>query len=598
DEKPTGVILGIEGGGTRTTVLLVGEGDTVLASIQTGPANLRLMDIGELVVHLQAIREELPMQPCRVGIGLAGVRLAQDHQRLRSAVAAVWPGVPCATSDDLVTALEAAEKDPSCAVQVLVLSGTGSCVTGRRLNGESTKLGGRGHILGDRASACDIAQDALRSVMERYDLENAWPALGADILTFLQMNEPEDLIDWSLIAKKNALASVAVPVFHAAVLRDDVIAKEVLARAASRLCEDARAGANRLLRTGERVQFIFNGAVLLKNPEFQRQVAERLEYLFPEAVVTPLAKPSAWGAIALARSSATKSAIRIAEVEPTSTPVGMDWRPVTSAPTEQRHPLSAELSDMSVTEGVDLMITADQSISRVIVEESAAIAWTIDRVVRAFAEGGRLIYTGAGTSGRLGVLDASECPPTFSVSYDQVQGIIAGGRTALWSAVEGAEDDHGCGRRAIASRHVTAQDVVVGISASAYAPFMWGSLQEAKERGATTVLLCCNPAYKDHPLPDQVIAPNTGPEILTGSTRLKAGTATKLILNMITTLAMTHSGKVLSNHMIDLNPSNAKLRKRALRIVGDITGADEEGAQRALEASGWIVRDACRSFEI
>ena len=179
------------------------------------------------------------------------------------------------------------------------------------------------------------------------------------------------------------------------------------------------------------------------------------------------------------------------------------------------------------------------------------------------------------------------------VSYDQVQGIIAGGRSALWSAVEGAEDDHSAGARAVAMRHVEPRDVVVGISASAYAPFIWGCLQEAKDRGATAVLLCCNPGYKEHPLPDQVIAPNTGPEILTGSTRLKAGTATKLILNMITTLAMTHSGKVLSNHMIDLNPSNTKLRKRAVRIVGDITGADEATAREALEKSSWIVREAC-----
>ncbi|MEO6785252.1 MAG: N-acetylmuramic acid 6-phosphate etherase, partial [Chthoniobacteraceae bacterium] len=177
-----------------------------------------------------------------------------------------------------------------------------------------------------------------------------------------------------------------------------------------------------------------------------------------------------------------------------------------------------------------------------------------------------------------------------------VQGIIAGGRTALWSAVEGAEDDLVGGKQAIEFRSVSVKDVVIGISASGHAPFIWGCLGEAKRRGATTVLICCNPAYRKHPLPDCAILPDTGPEILTGSTRLKAGTATKLILNIITTLAMTHSGKVVGNLMIDLNPSNTKLRDRAVRIVREISGADEATALRALEQSGWIVRAACEAL--
>ena len=242
------------------------------------------------------------------------------------------------------------------------------------------------------------------------------------------------------------------------------------------------------------------------------------------------------------------------------------------------------------------MLAEDETIPVKILEESAAIEWTVREVVKAFAGGGRLIYCGAGTSGRLGVLDASECPPTFRTPGNLVQGIIAGGRTALWSADEGAEDDLPAGRRAIEFRSVGAQDVVIGISASGHAPFVWGCLGEAKRRGARTVLICCNPAYRGHPLLDGAILPDTGPEILTGSTRLKSGTATKLILNLITTLAMTHSGKVIGNLMIDLNPSNTKLRDRAVRIVREITGVDEAAALRALEHNGWIVRAACDAF--
>jgi N-acetylmuramic acid 6-phosphate etherase len=205
-----------------------------------------------------------------------------------------------------------------------------------------------------------------------------------------------------------------------------------------------------------------------------------------------------------------------------------------------------------------------------------------------------LFYVGAGTSGRLGVLDASECPPTFRSSPDLVQGIIAGGQEALWQSGEDAEDDADAGGRAIEFRGVTRRDVVIGIAASGTTPFVWGALRAAKRRGAATVLVCFNPFLKIPRAlrPVVVIAPNLGPELLTGSTRLKAGTATKQLLNMFTTLAMVRLGKVRSNLMIDVNPANVKLRDRAVRIVRELTGADYEAAQAALERSGWVVKKA------
>ncbi len=588
--------LGIEGGGTRTTVLLADAEDRVLANFSAAPANLRLMLPGDLETHLRGIKERLACVPDQIGIGLAGVRLPADHERLLSAVARVWPGVPCATSDDLVTALEAVDWSEDCANQVLILSGTGSCVAGRRRDGEVVKLGGRGHILGDRASACDIAQHTLRAVMTISDQSNDWPSLGADILAHLQMNEPEDLIDWSIEATKTELASVAVPVFRAAESRNDEIAVAVLDRAAGRLAKDAATCADRIIQSGERVQFVFNGAVLLKNPAFLQNVSDQIREHFPEAEATPLERPSVWGAVALGRKAEPSS--KENQVIDTKEEPFTNWKPVARAPTEQRNPKSFRFAEMSISEGLALMLSEDAMIPATIEKEFEAIAWTIDQVIRAFAAGGRLIYTGAGTSGRLGVLDASECPPTFRVPGDQVQGIIAGGRSALWSAVEGAEDDPAAGRRAIAMRDIQKRDVVIGITASGHAPFVWGCLREAKDRGATTVLLCCNPGYRDHPLPDRVIAPDSGPEVLTGSTRLKAGTATKLVLNLITTLAMTHSGKVISNLMIDLNPSNSKLRDRAVRIVSEITGASAEDARQTLEKHSWEVRAACEALEI
>jgi N-acetylmuramic acid 6-phosphate etherase len=229
-----------------------------------------------------------------------------------------------------------------------------------------------------------------------------------------------------------------------------------------------------------------------------------------------------------------------------------------------------------------------------VLQQRDAVRWLIEKTAEAFQGGGRLFYVGAGTSGRLGVLDASECPPTFRAPRDQVQGIIAGGRRALWSAVEGAEDSYGNGGVSVRDRGVKAGDVLVGIAASGRTPYVWGARHEAKRLGATTGLLAFHPTLEVKPehQPDRMILVNTGPEVLTGSTRLKAGTATKVILNTVTTLAMVKVGKVLSNLMVDMNPSNVKLRDRAVRLVREITGADAAAARLALERAEWVVKEA------
>jgi len=266
------------------------------------------------------------------------------------------------------------------------------------------------------------------------------------------------------------------------------------------------------------------------------------------------------------------------------------------SPTEQRNPRSLNLDRMSVAAAVELMLREEAKVTRALLAKKHVITRAVTMVVRAFRRGGRLFYIGAGTSGRLGVLDASECPPTFRVPPTMVQGIIAGGEVALRNAVEGAEDDAAAGVREITSRRIGARDVVVGIAASGTTKFVWGALGEARRRRAATMLVCFNPylAIPRGLRPDLVIAPDLGPEVLTGSTRLKAGTATKLVLNLLSTLAMVRIGKVASNLMVDVNASNAKLRFRAVRMVRELTGADETAATQALEKSGWVVRAACR----
>jgi N-acetylmuramic acid 6-phosphate etherase len=240
------------------------------------------------------------------------------------------------------------------------------------------------------------------------------------------------------------------------------------------------------------------------------------------------------------------------------------------------------------------MLSEDAKIPQKLLGEVAKIEKVTEFIARAFRRGGRLFYVGAGTSGRLGVLDASECPPTFRSPPELVQGVIAGGDRALRKSVEGAEDDADAGAREIRTRGVKPHDVVIGIAASGTTPFVWGALREAKRRKATTVLVCFNPYLKIPKAyqPTIVIAPNLGPELLTGSTRLKAGTATKLLLNIFSTLAMVKLGKVVGNLMVDLKPANAKLRERAARIVQKLTNADYESARDTLQHSGWIIKKA------
>ena len=264
------------------------------------------------------------------------------------------------------------------------------------------------------------------------------------------------------------------------------------------------------------------------------------------------------------------------------------------SPTEARNPRSLNLDKLPLTEAVTLILSEEAAVPKKLLTQRRRIVQVVETIVRAFRRGGRLIYVGAGTSGRLGVLDASECPPTFGTAPEQVQGIIAGGQTALWQSIEGAEDDSFAGARAIALRRLSSRDVVVGIAASGMTPFVWDALGEAKRRRATTVLLSFNPFLKiPHALrPTIVLAANLGPEVLTGSTRLKAGTATKLLLNIFTTLTMVRLGKVRSNLMINLRPTNAKLRERAVRIVQQLTGMDYASGRSALERTGWSIKKA------
>ncbi|HYO47352.1 MAG TPA: N-acetylmuramic acid 6-phosphate etherase [Gemmatimonadota bacterium] len=263
-------------------------------------------------------------------------------------------------------------------------------------------------------------------------------------------------------------------------------------------------------------------------------------------------------------------------------------------PTEGINPRTADIDTLEPRAILDRIHAEDRRAVEAVGEVLDDVAAAVERVVRAFESGGRLIYVGAGTSGRLGVLDATECPPTFGTDPDLVQAVLAGGPEAMWRAREGAEDSVEDGAKAIAEREVDERDVVLGIAAGSTTPFVIGALQEAIRRGAGTVFLTCVPPA-DVPIAgevDVVVAPLTGAEAIAGSTRMKAGTATKLVLNMVTTTAMVRLGKTYGNLMVDLRVTAAKLEDRGRRILRDLLGVTYEEAEVLLGAAGGRVKTA------
>lgn len=260
--------------------------------------------------------------------------------------------------------------------------------------------------------------------------------------------------------------------------------------------------------------------------------------------------------------------------------------------TEQRNPRTLDLDSLDIPALLERLSAEDHTVPAAVAKELPHIARAAELVVTSFREGGRLLYVGAGTSGRLGVLDAAECPPTFGSDPEVVQGVIAGGYAALVRAVEGAEDREGEGERAMLERGVSGRDTVIGIAASRRTPFVVAALRVARRLGARTAFITCTPREEFQLEVDVAICPVVGPEAIMGSTRLKAGTAQKLVLNMITTAAFVRSGKIYENMMVDLMATSQKLVERSRRTVMIVTGVDYATASRAIEAAGKSVKTA------
>jgi N-acetylmuramic acid 6-phosphate etherase len=569
----TGVFLGIEGGGTRTLVLIANEGAQILRRLQFGPLNLKLASDREILDLFRRIHHSVILQPAAVSLCLAGCRTAADHARVRALAVRVWPRARCFIGNDLDSGFAAAfglARDG-----IIVISGTGSCVYGRR-DGRKVQVGGWGHLLGDHGSGYWIVQRTLQAALRQFDRTGKPNRTLRKVLRAVCLNSANQLIDWMRQAGKTEVAALAREIGG-----DD---HAVLTEAARQLAADCVAVAKRLRLASPNIAL--SGGVLMHHRGFRRLLALEIRRRLPRARIRQSKHEPAYGALLLAGSASVldPSSFR-------SRPSSLIPHLSSTALTEQRHPRTMDLHRRTIPRLIDTMLAEESRVVPSIRRQKAAIARAIRAIVAAFKRGGRLIYVGAGTSGRLAVLDASECPPTFSTSPDMVQGIIAGGANALHCAVEAAEDDATAGAEAVRFSGVGCKDVVVGITASGSTPFVLGALDEAKRHGARTFLLTCSQTLTTHHSPLTIL---TGPEVLTGSTRLKAGTATKLVLNMLTTISMIRLGKVVSNLMVDMNPTNEKLRARACRIVAALRRCSEAEARRRLQRANWRVKLALR----
>jgi N-acetylmuramic acid 6-phosphate etherase len=593
-------ILGIEGGGTKTTWALVTRGGKVLAQGAAGPGNTLLLSDAALEKLFRAIRREAGAQVEAIGGAFAGCQLPAEKARVEKILRGVWPKAGVVrVMEDTRSVLAAAFGDGP---GIVVIAGTGSNVAGQKsANDPIEKAGGWGHLFSDEGSAYDIARRGLEVAYETYNKDKKISRLAQEYLTAAGKTSMEELVPFLLQdTSKTTVASWARCVFSAAE-KGDKHAGIVLHWGAGILAGNVAIVARRLKLKTPRVALM--GGLFENQPRYLNLFQRELKQDLPKAESFLLTVPGVFGAARLAGMDT--SALGSRRPPGDGPALGDRWLPsdparlaaFAQASTEQRNPRSRGLDKRSISDLVDLFIKEERFVEKALAAQRGPIAKAATLVAKKLSAGGRLIYIGAGTSGRLGVVDASEMPPTFNASPEEVQAIIAGGAAAVFRSQEGAEDARDTGVAELKARGLTKRDVVCGIAASGQTPFVLAALDYAHDLGAGTILLTCNPKRSIRvPVEVEIDLP-TGPELVTGSTRLKAGTATKLVLNMLSTIAMVRLGRVRDNLMVNVQATNDKLRARAVRLVQALTESSDAEALAALEKSAWRVTGAVKSLE-
>jgi N-acetylmuramic acid 6-phosphate etherase len=576
--KPGERILGVEGGGTKTAWVLVqtvadtsGSEFRIVEHGKLPPSNFRLTS----PERLRAILGELPKQIDRAGVFLAGCGTEEDRRSLKQICLEIWPNAKIVTGSDRDSGMAAALDHGD---GIVVNAGSGSSVTGRR-GDRIERAGGWGHILGDAGGGYFLSIQALRLVLREHDLQHGEMQFTARILHALSLNNFDELVRWVQTADKMEIAMVARVVFEAATGGDGRM-MEIIEEGVRVLCEYTEAVASRLHLLAPKVVLI--GGLFHRDSIYTHAYRRRLKKNLPDARVAVAERAPEFGAAWLATEAGDH-----AEFQPASSQNEIDS--LAAALTEQRNLRSENLEKMSAQQLVELFVEEEKFVQEALRAAVGELTKAIEIVAESLRNGGRLFYIGAGSSGRIGVLDSSEIPPTFGAPPDLVQGVIAGGAAALYRSVEGAEDEESAGALALDERKLKGSDVVIGITASGRTPFVLGALDRARSLGAKTIFLACNPHAPAGNV-DLAINLSVGPELLTGSTRLKAGTATKVALNIISTGAMVALGKVRGNLMIDLHTTSTKLRDRAVRVVAELAQCDYESAREKLKANDWNLR--------
>lgn len=521
------------------------------------------------------IAGKVPMSPQAIGAGFAGARGKKEMDMARGVLRQVWPRVTkVVVGQDTDSALGAAWGVED---GFLVIAGTGSNVVGR-VKGRKYGAGGHGHILGDAGSGYDLAQRAIRAVLRERDREGKAPALAATLMAHSGAGDLDHLVREVYRAHgKEWLAGFAPGILRAAERRDPLACRVVRASA----LELAEMAGELAKRVGvRRPRWALTGG-LFQNGFYRQSFVRALRGIFSGTEISVLKIPGEVGAARMVAGSSLRVGEKIDAERPLVS--------VETLPTERTNPRSRGLHKKSVDQLVRLFVEEEAFTVRGLRKASGEIQKAAEIVSRALQRGGRLFYVGAGTSGRLGVLDASEMPPTFHAPPEQVQAILAGGPEAIFRAQEGAEDDAEAGKRSVCERRVGKRDVLVGLTASGRTPFVHGALREGCRLGAATVLVTAHPNWspvKGGVRPQAVVRLDVGPELIAGSTRLKAGTVTKMVCNILSSVAMIRLGRVFDNLMVNVVPSNEKLHARAIQLVRALTQTGVEEARKALHLSG------------
>jgi N-acetylmuramic acid 6-phosphate etherase len=596
--------IGVDGGGGRTNAVVMDATGEVVGRGESGPSNYHHVGLeaaGKAVGRAveKALAEAGSSSAAAAFLCLSGAGRPEDRGVLLEFLRGRVPADRVEVDHDARAVLWAGTGGHP---GVVVIAGTGILVWGENQEGQTARSDGWGSLLGDEGGGFWIGMEALRAALRGHDGRGPLTSLGAAIKEHFQVGRFEDLIPFihDQPLPRDRVAAFATGVFEAARL-GDAVAISVVDRAVGAVAASADAVLRRLFESESTAPVILAGGLFEERPLFRDPLATRIQSLRPGAQTRMCDRSPAEGAALLALNSL---GIRlpmepigrgtVALEKPEVPPTGDHevFQEIRRLLTEQRNPDTMDIDSVSIPEILNRINTEDSTIAAAVEKELPNVVKAVELVVESFRRGGRLFYVGAGTSGRLGVLDASECPPTFGTDPTMIQGIIAGGMATLVRSQEGVEDRTEDGARDLIARGVAAGDVVCGLAASRRTPYVLSALKKAREIGARTVFITCCPREEIGIEVDVAICPLVGPEVVMGSTRMKAGTAQKMVLNMITTASMIRLGKVYENMMVDLQMTSRKLVERSKRTVMTVTGISYDEATDLLAHAGGNVKTA------